>query len=1482
MLVFIATGIGLSVLINVPVVQNKITEKAFVKLDEIFGNDITFSDVHLGLFNKFELKNVLIKDQRMDTLLFAKSLRANMPGIMRKVIVDKQIPIRVRKLVIDEAYLRMYVDSTYTVNFKFVPDTLKARRDTTVEPSPFFIEKMKMKQSTVRLYRFDAEERERGVNLKDLELQDFNMKVSDLRAYTDTIDMSVDLFSFREKSGLLVENIESQLHVTNQDLQFSDMTITSPDSKININSLFFSFNDYQDFADGGLMTKVGIKMSCDKSKLNTSDLGYFADIFEEVDNEAYIAGNFFGTIANLNARNFQLNYSNNTYVNGRFDIIGLPDAKNTFLIFDSKELHITAVDLLSLELPRGKKLNLPDVFSTVSNINYKGNFTGFFTDFVSYGTLETNLGNGEIDISFKPDSSNTVRFEGELDTRSFNVGEMAGMPEMIGVADLDLKIDGVGAIDEGFDVDILGKINNFEVNDYRYQSITVDGNLSQKKFNGELSVEDPNLKMSFDGLFDLSSEVWTYDFTANVLNANLHTLNIHKNDTNYAASFLLKANLKGNSIDEINGDVKLLNSLFSKSDAQIQVYDFGVNIHNDSLSNSLSVQSDFLDGTIDGKYRFSHLLQEYINLVETYVPSVQLGKRKVELLTEATFSYEVKFKNSYPLFQFFLPEYSVSPRTYLLGTLSRNGCLESKLQLVSDEIILKKSKFSKINLNTHGNKDGFVVDLGCEKFDLSKRLVLDNFTVLSSVDSNKFVFSSRWMNWDSTLNKGNVAGEIKLLNQRGERLAALLSIDSSIVVLEDTLWTLKPFGLLYDSSKVLVKDFHLAHNNEFVKVDGKLTQTKTDSLVFLFNNFNFANLNYITRSSTFKFGGVMNGVATMQGLENTLFLSALNIADLEVNNEEIGNTEVETLWNNKKEALEVSADVLKGDTKTLKIIGDVFPSRNNEMNMSLIFDKFRLGFITPFLRGTFSDIQGQTTGLLSLTGTLTEPKLNGNIDLSDAAFTVDYLQTKYHFNSMISFMNNNIVFDQVDLFDKYNNTALLNGMIKSEDLKSFALNLSMQPQNFLCLNTTEDDNSAYYGTAFATGLVRMNGPTSDLKIDITATTDPGTQFSVPLSESEELGEFSYIKIVTTDTLDLDNAVEDYNTNIAGMQLDFDLKVTPDAEVKIIFDPTVGDEITARGRGDLRVAINSLGDFRMHGDYVIQSGDYLFTMKDILFNRKFKVVEGSNLSWTGDPVNADVDINTFYRTKARIGDLIVEDSASTYRHTVDCKLGISGKLKEPDITYAIDLPYAEQPEKDKLNAAIPSNEELGKQFLSLLVLSRFLASNQESGGLQSSGIAEVNASELLSNQLSNWLSQISDELDIGVNYRPGTELSSQELEVALSTQLLNDRLSINGSIDMKTNAEAEQARNIPNLDLDYKITRNGKIRARAYNRATDNEIAVGSYYTQGIGVFYTEEFDSFKEIGVNYRNKRDNKKQQKASKGIDKEGVVREEELDDVD
>ena len=139
------------------------------------------------------------------------------------------------------------------------------------------------------------------------------------------------------------------------------------------------------------------------------------------------------------------------------------------------------------------------------------------------------------------------------------------------------------------------------------------------------------------------------------------------------------------------------------------------------------------------------------------------------------------------------------------------------------------------------------------------------------------------------------------------------------------------------------------------------------------------------------------------------------------------------------------------------------------------------------------------------------------------------------------------------------------------------------------------------------------------------------------------------------------------------------------------------------------------------------------------------------------------------------------------------------------------------------------------------------SNQQFASYKTSGSAiGVNTSEVLSNQLSHWLSQISSDVDIGVSYRPGDEMSDDEIEVAMSTQILNERVIINGNVATNERDDDASAM-VGDVEVEVKLNKKGNLRVKAYNKANEDFIYEDAQYTQGVGLFYRKEFDTFGEL-----------------------------------
>jgi len=474
---------------------------------------------------------------------------------------------------------------------------------------------------------------------------------------------------------------------------------------------------------------------------------------------------------------------------------------------------------------------------------------------------------------------------------------------------------------------------------------------------------------------------------------------------------------------------------------------------------------------------------------------------------------------------------------------------------------------------------------------------------------------------------------------------------------------------------------------------------------------------------------------------------------------------------------------------------------------------------------------------------------------------MDYLNTSYHSNAIeILVSPDTFLVKPSPVLDEKKDSAIASGMLTHNHFKNFRLNFNIDANKFMCLNTNESNNSLYYGTGFATGNVQIYGFLSNIHIDADITTEKGTAFNIPLSNASEVDQSDIIRFVNKkDTAHRKKLVR--KINLDGLQVHLNVRATPDATAKLIFAEKIGDILQGTGAGSLQMDMNPQGDFSIKGDYRIVDGTYDFTLRNT-FSKKFAIQEGGTVSWSGDPYNADIDLNAIYKLRTSLEPLAslfpnITDS-NIYKKTfpVDCGMGLTGKLTSPEIKFTIDLPTADEDTRQVINSYFSNATEVNRQVFSLLVLKSFVPIDDRSGATTTSPSASlaagINSTEFLSDQLSNMLSSISNKFNVGINYQPGSTPNNQELQVMFSTQLFNDRVSINSDVGTVGNSPTptENTNNIVGeVTVEYKLSKDGKVKVKAFNKANDYTTIslVSAPYTQGVGISYRESFNNFSEF-----------------------------------
>jgi hypothetical protein len=1439
-----------------------------VRLTDIFSRELDtkfeIKNVDYKLFNKLTLYNVYIEDQSGDSLLTSETITGHLD------LLDlRERRLYFKKLQIDNARIHLQNDTSKNINIKFLIDALK-RKDTTKERMHVKFNQLTINNSTFRYTTNKPPKEDYGMDPNRIKLNSFNFHIENFDSDSGKVRFNLSEISFRDKSGFKLLDLDTRVFIHPDKGGFEDMTLRTPYSYINADSIILEHGGYHNF--NNFFNKVRLNIDIKRSNLGFHDLAFFTPSFHGIPNQNFVfSGKLKGTISSLKGKDVYAAMGKHTEIKTSFNTDGLPDISKTFLYVDIERFHtgLNDINIVNVILPDSKTINIPENLNNLGLIKYKGNFTGFIDDFVAYGNLITAMGEISTDISIKPKKQKRLTINGNLKTNNFDVGRLLNNPQTFGNLSMDIQVNGTGRKNKGFTADTDGIINKLEANGYNYQNIKLEGLLTDKKYDGALSIEDPNVNFTFTGGIDYSQEIPVFDFNAEVEKAKLNKLNFVKNDTTALLSAKLVSNLKGNSIDNLSGNIHLTKGKLIKDNKHLSLDNFKVDAIHKKDTQKIFLRSDYINGSLIGKYKSSSVYQSMKNLLYSYLPVlIEKESDTASVTLKNNFNLELVLKNIDPISRLFVPDLNIASNSNI--NLTYDGNNESfQLKAQSDTLQYSNYILNKFSLTSSSQDSLFSLITNFEDLQMSKDnnlAYLNHFEMRSLTGKNESKLMVNWKEPSNDSIKGEMTAFINFSRSpKSQNLRSKIFFLPGQVNIQDETWKVKKSSITIDSSSLQFNNVSFHHNQQKMIVDGKITKNPEDVLTLDVKDINLNYANLFLPSGKLDIDGDIEGQAMARDLfGKPIFQSNLNIDSLELNGQTIGNTEIKSIWDSEKEDISINLKSQRGNLKTLAVEGTYIPKLKS-LDFSVSMDKIRLDILNPILANSFSDIRGAASGELTLNGTTEAPVLNGNLILQKTSLTIDYLQTRYHITHQLDVKNNRFIFDDATVFDNKGNKAILDGELHFENLKNLSYDLNIDAEEFQALNTKSIHNSVYYGDGFVSGLLNIQGNSTNnmLNIDASVNTAENTIINLPINSSREQTKTKFITFASKDSAKTLEKSEKYTVDLSGINMNFDLNVTPQAETRLIFNPELGDMIKASGRGSLNMEVNQNGDFRIFGEYIIEEGNYMLSLKNVI-NKKFEIQQGSRINWNGNPENADINVTAVYNLRTSLDNLFM-DTTSFYqkRIPVECKINLTEKLNSPQINFNINLPTADESTKARLNSVLSSKEEMNKQFLSLLVLNTFMPAEQYMAGqsapdeLGATGMA-FTTSELLSNQLSHWLSQISNNWDIGVNYQPGDEISRDQVEVALSTQLLNDRLIINGNV--ASGGRTTQASEIVgDVRVDWKLTQNGKLRLKFFNRNSDRLIYEETRYIQGAGLYYREDFNNFGELFRNITGKKKKKK-----------------------
>ena len=1476
----------LSKLIKPDTTENKKSSSGFqLDLEHIYLEDVLFT------------KNDQVRGQRFHLYVGRGEIEIN------------ELNLKERRVEISELYLSdpvVEVDEYPEV----LPDNWVEEEDTAVDTSHFYIsiDQFSMlngvfnfnnyRRSPVRIIPEDQ------VDYDHLNVEGIDILVEqfDFDVIQHDYEGIIKNMAFREKSGFVVRSIKAKEAIVNaKEMVLNEFEMITPFSTLG-DTLTFRYDTYYDYTS--FVDSVKLDGRINNADVAVKDIMVFApalneNVFFRNNRETILNlnGKVKGTINNLSGRDLNIQLADGTLIKGRFSSDSLAVRQQEVLKLKLDQLS-TSVRTLRQLIPG---FDLPSNFDNMGKLDFKGRFTGFFADFVAEGKLQTDIGNAVMNMHMDlKEGRNRASYEGNLSLEEFDLGKWSNNPDL-GTINVSSSVNnGVGLTLESVKANLNAQIQNFSYKGYTYENAEIKGDLAKNLFKGNLDFKDDNVDFKFRGEVDVQDTVPIFDFYVSVNRLALKKVNLSPRDLVLSGDLELQLKTQkdigivgeGNLIDlfitEDNENQYRLNNLFALLDAG-------------PAGNKLFVlQSDIVDANLTGEFDLLEIPKALLAQFQTTFPGI---------------AYHTGFRDSLVIKN----EHECQFDFQIKDTKGFNRLIDSKLENLSniessgyfgnqtDSVLLKlnipyleydSTSFSDIAITLDLEQQEGILETIVGQIDQKGEQLLPRTSFLGDMLGDTV----------------NFAIDYEGLEKEG---VDSVSIDGVFSVLDSTYmqvlfnqfdfnflkknWSIqKDNSIQFSRDSIFVENFEIHHKKELVT----MTSFNGKSVTFQLDGFNLDLIDQLWEFEPFDFSGSFRAEASIQDIFKQTGLHATVLADtLGINGDDWGGVRIDLDAESLKSPLFANANIIKGPSQIL-IDGfynlPAIPTANsrkipdNKKANYFAFDaeiyNFPIDFSKYFIGSNVSNIKGNCEADIELSGFPEKPNITGFLKAKEGAFTIDYLNTRYNFKeSFITIGNQMFNASGTELFDVNGNSAVLFGGITHNHLKNFGLDARLKTENFLAMNVPKSRNELYYGKAFGAGNILFSGDFERTDIYVDATVTAGTELYIPIrSATNENSNIDFINFVNKhepkeETKTAVNKATD--NRIRGLSLEMNLNVTEKAKVEIIFNEQAGDKISGKGRGNLQILIPRGGAMQMFGNYIIEEGDYLFTLYNIA-SKKFTVKRGGTITWSGDPFSALINIEAQYGDiRTSIANFIPEylvtandalTSEASQPTKVDLSLKLQGELLRPVINFDIQFPDV----KGRLGTFLDSKmrtlkqdlNSLNRQVFGLIIVGQFLPPDF---GFAGTDVIYNTLSEFLSNQLSVLLTDLFSEVIDGesalsgidfdiayyqsqnINYRDGQDISAgEEFQIGQRLNFYDDRLVvyIGGNLEIGNTVQATQGSGTflgNDLVIEYSINDDRTLKLRFYQRLQP-DVGGGRKLQVGTGLSFRKEFDSFKEFWQSFK------------------------------
>lgn len=1436
------------VLLSLPFMQTKLGKIATNTLNKDFETNITIGKVAISPFGTVKLGKVLALDHHQDSLFYIEKLNTSILNFndFKKLINNGHPYFGNAVLHGLKVKIIQYKEEEETNLDKFI----NAFDDGSPSSGRF-----RMQVSKFDVYNSSFQYIDENLeNTKLLDFTNLNTVLNDFYIKGANVTMQIEKLGFRDYRGVQVENLTSNFTYTKQNIRLEALDLKTTESHLKgVVELTYNREDFGDFNN-----KVNWKVKLENTTISSNDLNCFYNEFGK-NNSFKINTTLKGTLNNFTTHNLLLVDNNQSEINGTITFRNLFTSESTFFIKGNFHKITSNYKKLSYILPRVLGNRLPSSLEKLGNITLKGTVELTETYVDTDAEITSNLGFVDADLAIHNiQNIDNAQYKGLLHVQQFDVGSLIE-EKTLGKVTATIDVDGKGFTRKHLNTAIKGSIQTIYFNQYNYTNIKVDGVLKMPYFKGYLNSNDPNLRMDFKGLLDLSSQIYAFDFTSQIDYADLRAIHLNSNDSISIFKGNISMQSKGNSFDDLEGIINLKNVSYQNPKKQYFFTDFQfTSSFDENKIRTVTINSlDIISGSAVGKYR----LRDLPDILENAVGSLYANYSPNELAKGQFLDFDFTIHNK--IVEIFVPDVSISENTRIKGKINADEG-KFKLDFNAPLVVAFENYFNNIQIDIDNKNPLYNAYIVMDSIR-NKNYKISDFNLINlTLNDTLFVrseFKGGSQNQDLY--------ELNLYHTIDSSKQSIVGFKKSEIKVKDYLWFINE-NETKDNKIIFSKDFQnfqfkklsLSHNNQSMSFHGNI-HSKTEKDLNL--NFHDVDLKKIIPSiDNLEFGGVLNGYAQLKQEDETFNpASNLKIDNLEINNFILGNLVVNVEGNKDFNYFEINSVIKKEDKERFYLDGNIkYQNKNGKLDLIAGFDDFQLNPFGALLRNIVTNVRGNASGKVAVNGSFTKPEVDGRLYLSQTGLTIPYLNTDYNFEtkSIVDVTEKEFLLRNIHINDtKYNTHGIITGNIKHKAFDNWELDLGLKSDNILALDTEDGDDVYYYGTAFMNGWATIKGTTNALVVNVVGESEKGTTIKIPVNDVADVGDNSYVTYVSINEKNKLHKGSVKETNrYQGIELDFDFDIDTDAEVEVILNRETGHAMKGRGYGSLKMEINTLGKFLMNGNIIVVDGEYNFRYGGLI-DKKFKVNNGGTIDWDGDPMNARLNIEGVYKTYANPG-VLLESASFNRKVDTDVTILITGNLEAPNIDFDIEFPTVSTVMKSEIEYQLQNNDIRQNQAFALLSTGSFITA--ESAG----NVAYGPVIERLSSLVNSILADEDSKLQLGVDYTQGDRLNevSDRVGVTLATQI-NDKISINGQVGVPVGGVTESVL-VGNVEIQMELNEDGSLKAHVFNRENDiNYIGEGIGYTQGLGLTYTVDFDTFKELLQKiFKNQRKQKEEDKAN------------------